>query len=172
MIGEDLKPHLSQLSSSKVGKTLKKHLVKLSLSAAFHKHLYSLSLFFPPQAEAVEFVHQACPVRLQWQRASIGGPIGAAVASNQTSTELQLSPPDTRTALELASTHPTPVHRSQLTWTHAVCLHSHIRALIHLSSFRKMAVVKHRRDVGLLLIVSDVPSHPNSVEQLHTPPSH
>lgn len=138
---------------------------------------FYFSFFFPPQAEAVESIHQACPVWLQWQRAPIRGPIGGPVASHQTSTELQLSAPDTENSLELASTQPTPVHRSKLTLTHTVCLHSHIRvhtALIHfpIFFFCKMAVVKNRRDVRLLPIVSDDQSHPDSVEHLHTPPSH
>lgn len=148
----------------------------IHLSTTFQKHFYFLFLFFfPPQAEAVESIHQACPVWLQWQRAPIRGPIGGPVASHQTSTELQLSPPDTENSLELASTQPTPVHRSKLTLTHTVCTLEYTqRSYIFpfFFFFCKMAVVKNRRDVRLLPIVSDDQSHPDSVEHLHTPPSH
>lgn len=139
VIGEDLKPHLSQLSSSKVsrGPAIESNCA-IHLSMTFqkhHSHLYSLFILCS-LAEAVESIHQACPVWLQWQRAPIGGPIGGTVPSHQTSIELQFCPPGTETTLELTSAHPKLVHRSKLlTLPHTVCVHSHIKVHTALIDF-------------------------------------
>lgn len=172
MIGEDLKPHLSQLSSSKVSRGPMSPIVLFIFQRSSRSITPNCTLFILfSLAEAVESIHQACPVWLQWQRAPIGGSIGWTVPSHQTSIELQFCPPGTETTLELTSAHPELVHRSKLlTLTHTVCVHSHIK--VHTALIDFPGSREDQGDVGLLLIVSDDPLHPDSIEQLHTPSDH
>lgn len=91
--------------------------------------------------------------------------------SHQTSIELQFCPPGTETTLELTSAHPKLVHTSKLlTLTHTVCVHSHIK--LHTALIDFPGSHEDQGDVGLLLIVSDDPFHPDFIEQLHTPLDH
>lgn len=95
--------------------------------------------------------------------------------SLQTSTELQFCPPDEENTLDLASTHPKLLHRSQLlTLRRTVCLHSHIKVHTALINFPICLQDGSREDQGAvgLPITSDGPFHPVVIEQLHTPPTH
>lgn len=83
VIGEDLKPHLSQLASSKV--------TVPSGSAAVSQHAAGANthpLLCLSAAEALESVHQARPVGLQRQR-TVGGPIRETAPSYRATTVLQ-----------------------------------------------------------------------------------